>query len=246
MYCTTLFYLFYLFFILPLINLFYVPKVKSDEIKNIFKWRNMISQALHPLRRFSKLVGRCLSLLVKGINIFSPYFSLPAMIGVRDMFSVSSRARWTTLPTQQLEMDIDNCFWNLDKEGVLKAVGYIAERVRRGRKVQGDFWFSIVKGGDKTLDHYGKGSEKKHRTVNVGHVLKFVKWDVFHDTEFVFGSVVLAQRAKASRLLGCFFYGFLPAQLCVLWGVIHELLIFDDAMEEKRRGWYGLVLGNHL
>ena len=46
-------------------NLFYVPKAKSDEVKNIFKWRIMISQALHPLRCFSKLVGRCLSLLVK-------------------------------------------------------------------------------------------------------------------------------------------------------------------------------------
>ena len=52
----------------------------------------MISQALHPLRRFSKLVGRRLSLLAKEVNILSPYFSLPAMIGVRDMFFVSSIA----------------------------------------------------------------------------------------------------------------------------------------------------------
>ena len=38
-------------------SLFYVPKAKSEEIKNIFKLRTMISQELHPLRRFSKLVG---------------------------------------------------------------------------------------------------------------------------------------------------------------------------------------------
>ena len=92
----------------------------------------------------------------------------------------------------ELEMDIDNCFWNLDKNGVLKAVRDLADRVRRGRKVKGDLWFSIAKGGDKTLDHIGKRSESKHRTVNLKDVLEFVKWDVFHNTEFVFGSVVLA------------------------------------------------------
>ena len=105
-------------------SLFYVPKAKSDEVKNMFKWRNMISQALHPLRRFSKLIGRCLSLLVKEITILSPHFSLPAMIGVRDMFFASSKARSTTLPSTQLEMDIDNCFWNLDKDGVPEKRGY--------------------------------------------------------------------------------------------------------------------------
>ena len=49
-------------------------------------------------------------------------------------------------------MDIDNYFWNSDKDGVLKALNHVAERVRAGRKVQGDLWFSIAKGGDKTLD----------------------------------------------------------------------------------------------
>ena len=132
--------------------------------------------------------------------------------------------RSTTLPPQQLEMELDmnNCFWNLDKDGVLKAVGDIAERVRRGREVQGDLWFSIVKGGDKTLDHIGKGSEKKHRTVNLRHVLKFVKWDVFHNTEFVFGSVVLAPKVTKVSPLGvscphnCVFCGRCPGSCSFL------------------------------
>ena len=153
----------------------------------------MISQARHPLRRLSKLTGRYLSLLVKEINILSPFFSLPAMIGVRDMFFVSARSRCSTIPTHQLEMDIDNCFWNLCKNGVLKAVSDVADRVRRGRKVGVDLWFSIAEGGDKTVDHIGKGSESKHRMVNLKDVLDFVKWDVFHNTEFVFGSIVMSQ-----------------------------------------------------
>ena len=89
----------------------------------------------------------------------------------------------------------------------------MADRVRRGRKVRGDLWFSIAKGGDKTLDHIGKRSESKHRTVNLKDVLEFVKWDVFHNTEFVFGSVVLAQGDKGVPV-----GGFLAAQLCVCCG----------------------------
>ena len=103
-------------------------------------------------------------------------------------------------------------FRNLDKEGVLKALNDVAERVRVGRKVRGALWFRIAEGGDKTLDHIGKGSEKKHRTVNLKHVLNFVKWDVFHKTEFVFGSAILAQGDKGVPIRGS-----LSAQLCVLW-----------------------------
>ena len=62
-------------------------------------------------------------------------------------------------------------------------------------------------------------------------VLKFVSWDVFHNTEFVFGSVVWAQGDKGVPI-----GGFLSAQLCVLWGVFRESLLFDDVVEEKRRG----------
>ena len=63
------------------------------------------------------------------------------------------------------------------------------------------------------------------------HVLKFVKWDVFHNSQFVFGSVVLAQGDKGVPI-----GGFLSAQWCVLWGVFCGSLLFDDVVEDKRRG----------
>ena len=64
-------------------------------------------------------------------------------------------------------MDINNWCGNLDKDGVLRALDDVGERVRVGRKVRGELWFSIAKGGDKTLDHIGKGSAEKHRIVNL-------------------------------------------------------------------------------
>ena len=45
------------------------------------------------------------------------------------------------------------------------------------------------------------------------------------------GSVVLAPGDKSVPI-----GGFLSTQLCVLWGVSRELLLFDDELEEKRRG----------
>ena len=67
--------------------------------------------------------------------------------------------------------------------------------------------------------------------VNLRDVLEFVKWDIFHNTEFVFGSIVMSQGDKGVPI-----GGFLSAQLCVLWGIFQELLLFDDEVEEKRRG----------
>ena len=58
-----------------------------------------------------------------------------------------------------------------------------------------------------------------------------MKWDIFHNTEFVFGSIVMSQGDKGVPI-----GGFLSAQLCVLWGIFRELLLFDDEVEEKRRG----------
>ena len=81
------------------------------------------------------------------------------------------------------------------KEGVLKAVGDIAERVRRGRKVRGGLWFSIAKGGDKTLDHIGKGIENNRRTLNLRHVLRFC-WSTTCTRE---GGLAVLKSSKKKR-----------------------------------------------
>ena len=39
------------------------------------------------------------------------------------------------------------------------------------QQVRVDVWFSIAKGRDKTLDHIGKASAKKHRAVTLKQVL---------------------------------------------------------------------------
>ena len=55
--------------------------------------------------------------------------------------------------------------------------------------------------------------------------------DAFVVTSNLFGLVVLAQGDKGVPV-----NGFLSAQLCVLWGLFRELLLFDDEVEEKGRG----------
>ena len=46
------------------------------------------------------------------------------------------------------ERDIDNAYWELPKEGVFAAVQEAATLVRKHRGMCGDFFFSIIRGGE--------------------------------------------------------------------------------------------------
>ena len=96
------------------------------------------------------------------------------------MFFAVSVCCSTSIAPKNIEMDIDNCFWNLDKEGVLCALGDVAGRVKKRRKIWREVWFRTAKGGDKTLYQIGKASAKKARTISLTQVLQFGRWDVFH------------------------------------------------------------------
>ena len=87
-------------------SIFSPPKTKSDEANNVFKFRNVISHASHPVKPLSKLVGRCLSLLVRELAIVDPIFSIPSMLGVRDIFFAAKSAQKSWHPPMNMEMDI--------------------------------------------------------------------------------------------------------------------------------------------
>lgn len=108
-------------------------------------------------------------------------------------------ANWITLPVFPVMCSLDmgahgHCFWNLDKEGVLLALKKGTQKAKEGRNMWGNFWFSIAKGSEKTLDRLGKASNQLHRTLSLEQVAKFVKWDVFHNIELIFGRIMLSRR----------------------------------------------------
>ena len=122
----------------------------------------VISHSSHPKKPLSKLMGRCLSLFLRELAIVDPVFSIPSMLGVRDIFFAATSAQKSSVPPINMEMDMDNCFWNVSKDGVIKALDDpnhgVVHRVKLGRKVRGKLWkiVSIAKGDERAMDYIGK------------------------------------------------------------------------------------------
>ena len=64
------------------------------------------------------------------------------MLGVRDAHLYIKRHSPASLGFW--ERDIDNAYWELDKEKILWAVKYVANEVPKFRRIRGHFHFSIA------------------------------------------------------------------------------------------------------
>ena len=188
---------------------FMLMKWKTVGTENDWKRRLFISHALHPLRRFSKEIGRCLTVLLKELHCAFPFWGTPSVRGVRDIWSHLHRA-----PPRDLtywERDIDNAYWNLDKEAVEAAVKQAALLVRKHQNMRGDFMFAIAKGSLLLLDRIGTATGKNYRVFSLEQVTHFVHWDLHANTLFAVWGVVL-QQSECGVPIG----GFISAQLMCL------------------------------
>ena len=104
--------------------------------------------------------------------------ALPMMIGVRDLVCAVSKAQGLRSSVRPLEVDVDDMFWELDKEVCLTAISHaidVAKKTRREKHMV----FALHKGGDKTLDRIGGSTSEDFRILTEDEVLKFVRWDLF-------------------------------------------------------------------
>ena len=117
-------------------------------------------------------------------------------------------ARWFQGKTVLADRDIDNAYWELPKEGVYDSVKQASQQVRAQRGMRGNLPFSIAKGGERSLDRIGNAADRGFRAVPLEDVLKFVRWDLDHNTFFEMDSWVLNQHIKGVPI-----GGFWSAQL---------------------------------
>ena len=89
--------------------IFALPKWRSNEAKNEFSRRNVISFAGHPIRTYARIISRCLSILMNEMHKLFPFVSMPSMLGVRDMF-FSLLDREPDGFVLLYERDMDNCY----------------------------------------------------------------------------------------------------------------------------------------
>ena len=165
---------------------------KTVEALRDWRWRLLISHKGHPLKRISQQVGRCLSVLLRELHTAFPFGGTPSMTGVKDThgFIKAHHPKLLSL----WERDIDNACWELNKTAVLDSVRKAASIVKSHRKICGGFWFSVAKGGLKSLDRIGKASDKGFRTIDLDEVVSFVDWDMHCNNMFCLWGVVLKQQ----------------------------------------------------
>ena len=204
---------------------FHLLKWKSDETTSDWRFRLAITHAGHPLKRISRQIGRCLTVLLKELHIACPFWGSPSMLGVKDMWNHIHAN--PPLALDVWERDIDNAYWNLNKKKVADAVRKAATTVRAYRRMHNTFCFSIAKGGLRVLDRIGHAADRNFRVFTIEQVLKFVDWDLKDNTLFALWGVVMRQ-AKQGVPIG----GYLSAQLMCIWALTQEINFLDDPKKE--------------
>ena len=132
-------------------------------------------------------------------------------------------AKWFQGKTVLAERDIDNAYWELPKEGVYDSIKQASQLVRTHRGMRGNFFFSIAKGGERSMDRIGKAADRGFRAVPHEDVLKFVRWDLDHNTLFEMDGWVLKQ-----NITGVPIGGFLSAQLMCIWARVQEITFMQN------------------
>ena len=93
-------------------------------------------------------------------------------------------------------------------------------------------WFSIHKSGKRSLDRLGKSASEDFFTFESCVVLKYVKWDLYKNTFFCIGPMIMAQ-GKRGVPIG----GFISAQCAELWCIYKEYLAFTTNADTVSRQW---------
>ena len=173
---------------------FALLKWRSKElaVPPIIKWRDAFAFTNVVAQSLAKLVGRALRLLLHEMYTTLASLALPVMIGVRDLVCAVSKAQGLRSSVRPLEAEVDDMFWELDKEVCLAAISHamdVAKKTRREKTMV----FALHKGGDKTLDRIGGSTSQEFWILTEEEVLKFIRRDLFENTLVVCGLVVLSQ-----------------------------------------------------
>ena len=198
-------------------SIFGLLKWKSEEtaVPPFIRWRDVVSFAAHPLRAWSKLMGRCLQLLVCHCTMLPGGLGFAKLVGVRDLVWSAYRMQASMESLSLLEQDMSDMFWEIPGEEALQAVSWAVGECKK--KLRGKtLWFSLSKEA-KCLDRLGKSADRQFTVVNDDHLTRFVKFDLQQNVLFVLGSLILRPGGKGVPI-----GGFISAQLAELWALWKE------------------------
>ena len=96
-----------------------------------------------------------------------------------------------------------------------------------------DVCFAVAKGGLKELDHLGRSTSKDFHNLSADEVLRYTDFELFYNTLFVLGPLVMCQGGKGVPI-----GGFLSAQISEIWCLWRAALyLFGDCRPQVMTAW---------
>ena len=177
-------------------------KSVKQGANTLVRWRDVIAFCNVPLKKYARVIGRCLQLIAKALYLDSTTFGLPLMLGTRDFAQTSIRLSADTTQIHVCEKDMQRMYWEIPKDPVLQSFNWAVSHLGDARRHPLTY-FAIHRGGDKVLDRLGKGSEDQFWNIPVSFVYQYVHWELFHNTLFTLGSLIMAQGNAGVPIGGC-------------------------------------------
>ena len=214
-------------------TLFSMLKWKSIEtgVHPLIKRREVIAFCNVPLKRYARVIGRCLQLLVKALYLECTTLGFPLMLGTCDFSQACIRLSSHTSAVHVCEQDMQDMYWEIPKVQVLESFNWAVKHLGEQRKRPVSF-FAIHRGGDKILDRLGKGSEDMFWNVPVSFVLQYVSWELYMNTIFTLGPLILEQGSSGVPIGGC-----LSAPKSELWAMWREHMSLSEQTETFQQEW---------
>ena len=198
-------------------SIFSILKWKTDELTTAaLRFRDIVSFKGHPLQSYSRVMSRCLQLLVNALIEQSEGFGFACMPGVRDQLVAACRLGAIPEHTHLVEKDMADMFWEIPLEQVVLSLEWALASLAKKRRST-SLTFAVSK-ADKHLDHIGSAASNAFLNVTQDLVTRFVRFDTYDNVLFVAGPVILRQ-----GLRGVPIGGFISAQLAEIWAIWREV-----------------------
>ena len=222
-----------------------IPKNKmADRTDSEWKQRVIFSYAKHPLKAYSRLMGRALTIMVEQGARTLQTLEMTRLDGVVSWAQrANTRLRHTpdgtpwetracaqhTASTPQAthsdplytmwELDIKDFFPSLNRTATLKAVdalhALLVQKLNKRVKKQEGMWFALHK-EHKKLDRVGQGSKEQFHNVPYAALREFLEYELHHNALFCVGNTILEQ------IKGVAIGGTCSAQLSSIFTMVQE------------------------
>ena len=201
------------------LSIFSILKWKTDELTTAaLRFRDIVSFKGHPLQSYSRVMSRCLQLLVNALIEQSEGFGFACMPGVRDQLVAACRLGAIPEHTHLVEEDMADMFWEIPLEQVVLSLEWALANLAK-KRCSTSLTFA-VSNADEHLDHIGSAASNAFLNLTQDMVTRFLRFDTYDNVLFVAGPVILRQ-----GLRGVPIGGFISAQLAEIWAIWREVTV---------------------